>query len=171
MCNPLYPVEPNQHSGCSRKPWLRVRWRSDQPPGSEGKQLYLADMFARKQNVPASFRVKAGEISIFGYSRLHSRWRGLGMKMRLLWFVLALTLWSVRSTFISGQEKPLDVHPRNIVVFVFDGMRAGSVNAVDTPTMFWIRNHGVNFVNSHSLAFSDFYYRQRLRHRHGSLPR
>jgi arylsulfatase A-like enzyme len=30
-------------------------------------------------------------------------------------------------------------------------MRAGSVNAVDTPTMFWIRTHGVTFANSHSL--------------------
>ena len=30
-------------------------------------------------------------------------------------------------------------------------MRAGSVNAVDTPTMFWVRTHGVNFANSHSL--------------------
>src|SRR5216683_2311887 len=73
MRNPLYQVGPNQHSGCSSKPWLRVRWRSDQPPGSKGKQHYLADMFALKQNVSASVRVKTGEISIFGYSRLYSR--------------------------------------------------------------------------------------------------
>jgi hypothetical protein len=37
------------------------------------------------------------------------------------------------------------------LIFVFDGLRAGSVNADDAPTMFWIRNHGVSFANSHSL--------------------
>ncbi len=73
------------------------------------------------------------------------------MKKRLVWFVVALALWPVRSGFIWGQEKRADIHPRNIVIFVFDGLRAGSVNAVDAPTMFWIRNHGVSFVNSHSL--------------------
>ena len=73
------------------------------------------------------------------------------MKRRLVWLVTALGLWAVRSPFISGQEKVAATHPRNIVIFVFDGLRAGSVNAVDAPTMFWIRNHGVNFINSHSL--------------------
>src|ERR1019366_9777716 len=73
------------------------------------------------------------------------------MKKRLVWFVAALALWPVRTSFISGQEKPVGAHPRNIVIFVFDGLRAGSVNAVDSPTMFWIRNHGVSFANSHSL--------------------
>jgi hypothetical protein len=73
------------------------------------------------------------------------------MKNRLIWIVAALTAWSVHSAIISGQEKPAAVHARNVVIFVFDGLRAGSVNAIDSPTMFWIRNHGVNFVNSHSL--------------------
>jgi arylsulfatase A-like enzyme len=73
------------------------------------------------------------------------------MKKRLAWFVVALAVWPVRPTFISGHEKLVGIHPRNIVIFVSDGLRAGSVNAVDAPTMFWIRNHGVSFVNSHSL--------------------
>jgi arylsulfatase A-like enzyme len=73
------------------------------------------------------------------------------MKRRLPWLVVALALWPVRYSFISGQEKPVGIRPRNLVIFVFDGLRAGSVNADDAPTMFWIRNHGVNFVNSHSL--------------------
>ena len=73
------------------------------------------------------------------------------MKKRLVWFVVALAVWAVHSAIISGQEKPAGVHPRNVVIFVFDGLRAGSVNAVDSPTMFWIRNHGVSFANSHSL--------------------
>ncbi len=73
------------------------------------------------------------------------------MKKRLVCLVMALALWPVRSIFISGQQKEVSIRPRNIVIFVFDGLRAGSVNAVDAPTMFWIRNHGVSFVNSHSL--------------------
>src|SRR5260221_8967725 len=73
------------------------------------------------------------------------------MKRKLVWFVAAMALWPVRYSFISGQGKPAGMRNRNIVIFVFDGLRAGSVNAVDSPTMFWIRDHGVNFVNSHSL--------------------
>jgi len=73
------------------------------------------------------------------------------MKKRLVWIALAIALWPVRSALISGQEKSAGAHSRNIVIFVFDGLRAGSVNAIDSPTMFWIRNHGVSFANSHSL--------------------
>jgi hypothetical protein len=40
---------------------------------------------------------------------------------------------------------------RNIVVFVADGLRPGSINATDTPTLFSIKQTGVNFANSHSL--------------------
>jgi hypothetical protein len=44
-------------------------------------------------------------------------------------------------------------HPRtrNVVIFVADGLRQGSVNPVDAPTLFGARNKGVHFVNSHSL--------------------
>jgi len=73
------------------------------------------------------------------------------MKMRFVWLAVALAVWPARSAFISGQENSAGVHRRNIVIFVFDGLRAGSVNAVDSPTMYWIRNHGVSFANSHSL--------------------
>ena len=40
---------------------------------------------------------------------------------------------------------------RNIIIFVADGLRPGSVNAVDTPTLFSVRQNGVNFTDSHSL--------------------
>ncbi len=73
------------------------------------------------------------------------------MKNKLLLFVAALALWPIHSVFLSGQEAPAPARPRNVVIFVFDGLRSGSVNAVDSPTMDWIRTHGVNFVNSHSL--------------------
>ena len=41
--------------------------------------------------------------------------------------------------------------PRNIIIFVADGLREGSVNAGIAPTMLSIRNNGVFFSNSHSL--------------------
>ncbi len=40
---------------------------------------------------------------------------------------------------------------RNIIIFVADGLRNGSVNAQNAPTMLSIRNGGVYFQNSHSL--------------------
>ncbi len=40
---------------------------------------------------------------------------------------------------------------RNVIIFVADGLREGSVNATDAPTMLSIRQKGVFFSNSHSL--------------------
>jgi hypothetical protein len=41
--------------------------------------------------------------------------------------------------------------PRNIVIFVADGLRPGSVNEQDAPTMSALRREGVRFDNSHAL--------------------
>jgi arylsulfatase A-like enzyme len=41
--------------------------------------------------------------------------------------------------------------PRNVVIFVADGLRPGSVNAQDAPTLTALREQGVSFGNSHSL--------------------
>ena len=40
---------------------------------------------------------------------------------------------------------------RNIVIFVADGLRPGSVNEQDAPAMSALRERGVSFANSHSL--------------------
>lgn len=40
---------------------------------------------------------------------------------------------------------------RNLVIFVADGLRHGSVNASDSPTLYGLQTQGVNFANSHSL--------------------
>jgi Type I phosphodiesterase / nucleotide pyrophosphatase len=40
---------------------------------------------------------------------------------------------------------------RNAIIFIADGLRPGSVNLTDAPTLLSVRNHGVNFVNSHAL--------------------
>jgi hypothetical protein len=41
--------------------------------------------------------------------------------------------------------------PHNVILFVPDGLRARIVDAVLAPEMAQIRDHGVNFANSHSL--------------------
>src|SRR5882762_8417243 len=41
--------------------------------------------------------------------------------------------------------------PRNVILFVPDGLRALSVTSESAPTMAAIRDQGVNFKNSHSL--------------------
>ena len=41
--------------------------------------------------------------------------------------------------------------PRNIVIFVADGLRHDSVNLSDSPTLLAARARGVHFANSHSL--------------------
>jgi predicted AlkP superfamily pyrophosphatase or phosphodiesterase len=40
---------------------------------------------------------------------------------------------------------------RNVLIFVADGLRPGSVTAEDAPTLHAIRQQGVDFSNSHSL--------------------
>ncbi len=40
---------------------------------------------------------------------------------------------------------------RNVILFIADGLRHGSVNETDAPTMLALRNYGVHFVNSHAL--------------------
>ena len=40
---------------------------------------------------------------------------------------------------------------RNIVIFVADGMRYGSVTPENTPNMYRLKTEGVDFQNSHSI--------------------
>jgi arylsulfatase A-like enzyme len=48
-----------------------------------------------------------------------------------------------------AQQKP--EKKRNVIIFVADGLRYGSVNATDTPAFWKVRTEGVNFSNSHSV--------------------
>ncbi|HEY4972658.1 MAG TPA: hypothetical protein VII41_03560, partial [Steroidobacteraceae bacterium] len=50
-----------------------------------------------------------------------------------------------------GCPVALAAAPRNIVIFVADGLRPGSVNAQDAPALHALREQGVSFANSHSL--------------------
>jgi hypothetical protein len=73
------------------------------------------------------------------------------MKKILLVLAVAVAVWPVMPAFVASQDGPASAQRRNVVIVVFDGLRAGSVNAGDAPTMDWIRTHGVSFANSHSL--------------------
>ena len=55
---------------------------------------------------------------------------------------LALVICITSSAFAAG---------RKLVIFIADGLRHGSVNATDAPTMLSMRQNGVHFANSHSL--------------------
>jgi|SRR5579872_319197 len=73
------------------------------------------------------------------------------MKKLLGLLIAAAVAWPAFSTHIANKNTPASGRTRNIVIVVFDGLRAGSVNATEAPTMDWIRTHGVSFANSHSL--------------------
>jgi arylsulfatase A-like enzyme len=51
----------------------------------------------------------------------------------------------------SAAAHPAAAKQRNVIVFIADGLRNGSVNATDAPTLLSLRQQGVNFTNSHSL--------------------
>ncbi|HWB31927.1 MAG TPA: alkaline phosphatase family protein [Acidobacteriaceae bacterium] len=64
-------------------------------------------------------------------------------------------LLTVAVCFVAGllaasafaQPKP----KHNVIIFVADGLRRGSVNAQDTPALMKVRTSGVDFENSHSV--------------------
>ena len=58
---------------------------------------------------------------------------------------------SSQSAAASHDVAPAPQPPRNVIIFIADGLRHDSVNAVDAPTLFALRQRGVHFANSHSL--------------------
>src|ERR1700761_5852873 len=46
---------------------------------------------------------------------------------------------------------PAQAPKRNVIIFVADGLRRGSVTAADMPTFLKLRTEGVDFRNSHSV--------------------
>lgn len=49
------------------------------------------------------------------------------------------------------QAAPSSSSNRNVLIFVADGLRNGSVNSIDSPTLYQLRQEGVNFNNTYSL--------------------
>ncbi len=71
---------------------------------------------------------------------------------RVLAATFALTAFLMFSLASVAQQPDAAKPPRrNVIIFVADGLRAGSVNEKDSPTLWAIRQQGVNFANSHSL--------------------
>ena len=51
----------------------------------------------------------------------------------------------------TAQTPPSSSGPHNIIIFVADGLRYGSVTAENTPNLWALKTQGVDFTNSHSL--------------------
>ena len=61
-------------------------------------------------------------------------------------FVLVFTLVAMALPFqIAAQQR------HNVIIFVADGLRRGSVNAEDMPAFLKVRQAGVDFRNSHAV--------------------
>lgn len=68
--------------------------------------------------------------------------------MRLAASIVALALASAGP---GGGKATAPVSPHNVLIFVADGLRAGSVNAKVAPTLWKLKREGVEFANPHSL--------------------
>src|SRR3954469_12091893 len=65
--------------------------------------------------------------------------------MKLTRVALSAVLTLAAAASLNGQTQP-----RNVIIFVADGLRPGSVNATDAPTLTNVHKNGVYFSNSHS---------------------
>jgi len=65
----------------------------------------------------------------------------------LLWVLVLLLALPAAAQKEASQARPR----RNVILFVADGLRYGSVNERDTPALWAIRTRGVDFRNSYSL--------------------
>ena len=64
----------------------------------------------------------------------------------LHWGIPALVLYVIAIPQLTQAQQR-----HNVIIFVADGLRRGSVNAADMPTFLKIRTEGVDFRNSHSV--------------------
>ncbi len=67
------------------------------------------------------------------------------LKLRFRAVLLALFLCTLYPLPATAQQR------NNVIIFVADGLRRGSVNAEDMPTFLKLRTSGVDFRNSHSV--------------------
>jgi len=66
--------------------------------------------------------------------------------------LLAIVLGLAATALGAGKAKThARKAPRNVIIFVVDGLRPGSLNIVDSPNLLALRNQGVNFANSHAM--------------------
>src|SRR5262245_690173 len=77
--------------------------------------------------------------------------RAIGVATLTLGFSLAAWSAGQPAPDVSSNHHERPHAARNVIIFVADGLRHGSVNATTTPTLFRVRRDGVNFINSHAL--------------------
>jgi arylsulfatase A-like enzyme len=70
--------------------------------------------------------------------------------VKRVWLVLVAVLIAASVVGLI-RPSPAAAPRRNVVLFVADGLRPGSVNPTDAPTLWRLRQEGVNFVNSHAV--------------------
>lgn len=70
------------------------------------------------------------------------------MKRAFAGWACVIGVWLAGWAPALGQSGP---PRRNVLIFVADGLRHGSVNERDTPALWRIRSQGVHFENSHAL--------------------
>src|SRR3954447_17977237 len=67
-------------------------------------------------------------------------------------FLLASALLAGASaTAMAQRQQPAASAPRNVILFVPDGLRAMIVDPTTAPAMAAVRDKGVNFANPHSM--------------------
>ena len=71
--------------------------------------------------------------------------------MRIGSFLLKLTLVACLLTIPLCAQQAQPPRPHNVILFVADGLRRGSVNGTDTPALLKLRKEGVDFQNSHAV--------------------
>src|SRR4051812_46472842 len=65
-------------------------------------------------------------------------------------FAVSLVLLATPALAQTPQSQP-QAKPHNIIIFVADGLRYGSVEPGNMPNMYKLKTEGVDFTNSHSL--------------------
>jgi predicted AlkP superfamily pyrophosphatase or phosphodiesterase len=73
------------------------------------------------------------------------------MNPRTLWASGLATLCVAGLAPLLAQGQSAAASHRNVLIFVADGLRHGSVNEQDTPALWAVRTQGVHFENSHSV--------------------
>ena len=72
-------------------------------------------------------------------------------RVSLLTCIAIVVSLGISTSTLAADKKKLSPTQRNVIVFVVDGLRSGSVNPTDAPTLYALRQQGVNFVNSHAM--------------------
>ena len=75
------------------------------------------------------------------------------MRTSLCGLTLVLTITALVAPNLSNAQAhmPSQAGARLILIVVMDGLRPDSINQEDTPTLFRLRQEGVNYINSHSV--------------------